>query len=709
MECSSSPRALAEPLESRTLLSATVTGTPTIVNASKLPGSQATETIVYNPTNPNQMYMVAENTGASGTDTSLLTSTSTDGGKTWAPMLRFTGGDGFPPAALDPSAAYDSFGNLFVAYKRADTGSTEVVYSYDNGQTFHVLASLKGIQDMPVLTTGPGAVWLGLEQAKLTGNPASVATAGAVVYRAKVSGLGRISALNRVAKLTGVNSLVDSMATGPAGQVVAAYQYATALGPSVIYIAADPDGLGPQNFKTINTGITSNIGTSDLIPALQGSGISANASLAFDDSADAYTGRLYLVYADASSPASVNSNIYLRYSDDNGLTWSSPAQVNDDSSPNSHFMPAVAVDPVTGAVAVTWYDSRNDNGVKGVGGTNQIANDDEQVYGAVGTPTRGGVSFSPNVRIQPAFSNANDIISNATSTIDANQFGTHNGLTFYNSRLSAAWADDSNSTGDNADGTLTFPDTYVATANVTVTNPPSGTLVGSFGPGVGTLKYTLPDGTRATFRLSKGYGYLFADSSGNLKLRLSDTTTTSALTITAAGGSRRVALTDVSDSGPLGSISAHSVDLTGTFSIAGSVNRVSIGNISGGTFAASGAIGTMNVASLTNSKLLSGASPGADNVFSGAGDTDDSFAAGSIRRLVVFGAIANSVIGAGVNPVDGVFGNGNDTIIGGAASRISSLRAASADSTSHFEAGAFGTVRIPELVDPSTDARFFIG
>lgn len=700
MECSSSARARVEPLESRTLLSATVSGTPAIVNASRLPGGQVDETIVYNPTNPNQMYLVASNDGSS-----LLTSTSADGGHTWTPMVRFTGSDGFPPASINPTAAYDSYGNLFVAYKRADTGSTEVLYSYDNAVTFHVLATLSGIQNDPVLTTGPNSVYLGLEQAKQTGNPASVANSGAVVYYTKVTGLGRIGKLNRVATLTTVHSMVESVAAGPAGQVVAAYQYTTAIGPSTIYTSTY-SGSGPQRFKTSPPQITTQVGTNDLIPAMEVSGISANPSLAFDNSADAYTGRLYLAYASAASTNSVNTNIYLAYSDNDGATWSSPVQVNDDSSPNSHFMPAVAVDPVTGTVGVTWYDSRNDNGIPGTGGTNNVANDDEQVYGAVGTPTTGGVNFSPNFVIQPAFSNA-DFIDTTTITIDPNQFGLHNGLTFYNGRLSASWADNSNSTNDNGNGTHLFPDTYVGTATITTTNPPTGTLIGSFGPG--TLKYTESDGTQASFRLSKGHGYLFADSSGNLKLRLSDTTTTSVLSITARGGGRRVALADVADNGPLGSIIAPTTDLTGTFSVAGSVNHVLMGNVNGGTFAASGSIGNVTLASLTNARLLSGATPGADNVFSGSGDTDDSFAAGSIRNLVVTGAITNSVVGAGVNPVDGVFGNGNDVIIGGVASRIGSIRAATADSASRFEAGAFGTVRIPQTLNPATDSRFFIG
>ena len=80
--------------------------------------------------------------------------------------------------------------------------------------------------------------------------------------------------------------------------------------------------------------------------------------------------------------------------------------MNDDATQNSQFFPRVAVDPLTGAVAVTWYDARNDAGVPGQGSTNTIPNDDAEFYGAVGTPTATGVTFAPNVAIQPAPSNA---------------------------------------------------------------------------------------------------------------------------------------------------------------------------------------------------------------------------------------------------------------------------------------------------------------
>ena len=705
MGSSPSRRALLEPLESRTLLSATVSSAVTIVNTSRLIGPQENETIVYNPTSPNQLYLVANNNG-----TSLFTGTSTDGGHTWTPKVQFTGSDGFPPAAFSSSAAYDSFGNLYIAYKRADTGGTEVLFSYDNGQTFHVLASLNGIQGFPVLATGPGSVWLALQQPALTGNPASVATAGAVAYWAKVSGLGRIAALNHVTSISAVNAYPQGLAVGPAGQVTVAYQYLTELGPSIIYTRTDPDGLGPQPFAPANSQVVTNVGSNESITPVSGSSISASASLAYDYSPDAYTGRLYLAYLSAADANTENLNVFLRYSDDDGITWSSPVQVNDDTSPNSHFMPKVAVDPVTGAVAVTWYDSRNDNGIPGTGGTDNIANDDEQVYGAVGTPISNGVSFSPNSVIQPAFSNENDSMNVATLSVDPNGFGLHNGLTFYNGRVNASWADNSNSTNDNGNGRLANPDVYVGTFNVTTTNPPTGTLVGTFGTGSSpSLKFTESDGTLVTFQLNRGHGYLFTDASGNLELRLSGTTTASSLSITARNGSRRVSLSNVSVNGSLGSINAVTTDLTGTFAVSGQVKRANFGTISGGTFSAGGAIGNVTVASLTNARVLSGALPGPDNVFAGAGDTDDVFNAGSINSLVVRGAITTSVIGAGVNPVDGVFGNGNDAIIGGVASRISTLRAATADSGSMFEAGAFGNVSLPQKLDPATDPRFLIG
>ena len=50
-----------EGLESRTLLSATAVGTPTLVNATKLAGPQSNESMAISQTNPQELFVVSDN------------------------------------------------------------------------------------------------------------------------------------------------------------------------------------------------------------------------------------------------------------------------------------------------------------------------------------------------------------------------------------------------------------------------------------------------------------------------------------------------------------------------------------------------------------------------------------------------------------------------------------------------------------------------
>jgi hypothetical protein len=83
------------------------------------------------------------------------------------------------------------------------------------------------------------------------------------------------------------------------------------------------------------------------------------------------------------------------------------------------------------------------------------------------------------------------------------------------------------------------------------------------------------------------------------------------------------------------------------------------------------------------------------------------FGAGSIGNVHVTGVISSSFIGAGVNPVDGTLGNGNDTSAG--ASLIKTIFAkGGADAATRFEASAFGTAHLPTKVVATTDPRFIV-
>ena len=85
-----------------------------------------------------------------------------------------------------------------------------------------------------------------------------------------------------------------------------------------------------------------------------------------------------------------------------------------------------------------------------------------------------------------------------------------------------------------------------------------------------------------------------------------------------------------------------------------------------------------------------------------------SYGPGTISALSVSGSVtADTVIAAAANPVDGIFGNGNDTAAG--AGQIASIAIGGlADPTARFEAPGFGRVRIhgAVLTDLATDPRF---
>ncbi len=131
-------------------------------------------------------------------------------------------------------------------------------------------------------------------------------------------------------------------------------------------------------------------------------GIGPGAVVAVDNTLGSFStfqGRIYVAYVDRyttthdpgfddfNNPVnnpSDNTDIFLTFSDDGGQTWSTPAQVNDDAGTTDghsgavdpddgessddavfndgrpQYEPQIAVDPVTGTVAMSWLDVRDD-------------------------------------------------------------------------------------------------------------------------------------------------------------------------------------------------------------------------------------------------------------------------------------------------------------------------------------------------------------
>jgi hypothetical protein len=83
--------------------------------------------------------------------------------------------------------------------------------------------------------------------------------------------------------------------------------------------------------------------------------------MAIDKSDGEHSGRVYMTWTDfVENNPDEGMNIYLSFSDDNGVTWSSPKIVNDDDVPSSHqYYSGIDVNP-SGVLCLSWYDRRVD-------------------------------------------------------------------------------------------------------------------------------------------------------------------------------------------------------------------------------------------------------------------------------------------------------------------------------------------------------------
>ena len=418
---------------------------PSNFNVTAMPGNEAENAIAVNPTNPSNVVAMST---LPDVVAGLAVGVSTDGGATWARrVIGSTTADPLGDICCDEQLAWDRFGNLWMTYLLNSSGDVFVALSTDGGGSFTKVADIQTKSgDQPSIAVGPNSVWV-----SFTRTPGNQIQA----FGAPVTGLDHFGSFTAPKNVPSPgNGDYGDTAVGPAGQVMVAYQNATnGQGGADIYTAVDPDGLGPAGFGKPNLVTHSHVGGFDFIPAQPNRSIDAEANLAWDRSGGAHKGRVYLVWTQETPNESDNTDIMLQHSDDNGATWSPAAKLNDDHTTNSQYDPAIALDQTSGALAVSWYDTRNDLGTGGSGDTDGIPNDDFQIWAT--DSTDGGATFAPNFQVSQGTSNA----------IDANSFfdiGDYTHAAFVSGTFWPAWSDNSNSTGDNPDGTLHQLDLYTA-------------------------------------------------------------------------------------------------------------------------------------------------------------------------------------------------------------------------------------------------------
>ncbi len=432
---------------------ATAAGPPLNFNVTAMPGNEAEDAIAVNPTNPSNVVAMST---LPDVVAGLAVGVSFNGGQTWARRVIGTAGDPLGEICCDQQLAWDRFGNLWMTYLVNTNGHVLVALSTNGGISFTKVADVVTNGDQPSIAVGQNSVWI-----SYTFFPGTQIQA----FGAPITGPGQFGSFTAPESVPSPHSNGDygDTAVSPAGQVMVTYQNATnGQGGTNIYTAVDPDGLGPAGFTpgslAANSRVAhSHVGGFDFIPAQPDRSIDAEANLAWDRSGGSHTGRVYLVWTQETPNESDNTDIMLQHSDDDGATWSPAVQLNDDHTTNSQYDPAIALDQSSGDVAVSWYDTRNDLGSGGSGDTDGIPNDDFQIWAT--DSTNGGISWAPNFRVSQGTSNA----------IDANSYfdvGDYTHAAFVAGSFWPAWSDNSNSTGDNPDGTLHQLDLYTAKVSI---------------------------------------------------------------------------------------------------------------------------------------------------------------------------------------------------------------------------------------------------
>jgi hypothetical protein len=445
---------------------------PQNIDASQASGNEAEDAIAINPTNPSNIVAMSIPLSE---DSGLFEAVSFDGGQTWTRQI-IGNGDNLGEICCDEQLAWDEFGNLWMVYLLNTDNNVPIAVSTDGGLTFEKVTEVVPVKpkgsrspknsgskgtanvakgsagaDQPSIAVGAGSVWV------------SYAVYPSVTVQAsgaEVTGLGQFgdfSEPENVPTAKGHGNFGDT-AVGPDGQVMVIFQDQTnGQGGSRIYTAVDPDGLGKDGFGNPVFMVHSRVGGFDYLPVQPDRSVDAEANLAWDRSGGAHDGRVYAIWTQEVKNESDNMDIMLQYSDDDGVTWTPAVRLNDDAGTNSQVNPAIAVDQDTGYVGVSWYDARNDLGTGGPGDTDGIPNDDVQIWATYSTD--GGATFVPNLQVSEGTSNSAD-------TGSGFNFGDYTHAAFQSHDFFPAWSDNSNSTGENPDGTLHQLDLYSAKVTV---------------------------------------------------------------------------------------------------------------------------------------------------------------------------------------------------------------------------------------------------
>ncbi len=412
------------------------------VDVSNECGPQSETFITLNPTAPKQL--------AGGSNEifrdSMRGYTSSDGGASWSgvdlPLPAPLSGTHDIRFGSDPTLAFDSKGTLYYGYivvffgggngvngsELAVARSTDGGKSYPSVTYFGFQSGSNHFNDKPMIAadTNPGSPYR--DRVYLAWDASSGGSAGGGVRLAWSPDGGATFTSTRVDDPSGPGQAIGACPfVGPNGEVYVVWNDYKA---NAIVFNRSLDG--GATWGTPTTVATKTLAFDMAIPAEGYRGALVYPVGGSDRSGGSHRGRLYCAWMDLT--AAGTTDILLAASDDQGATWSAPKAVTDALLfPVDRFNPWMSVDPVTGDVNLSFYDTRNDTT-----GSRYMTD----IYFTQSTD--GGGSFrSPNTRVTTASSNEHDCAGTVPCPgIDyGNQQGDYAGLVSYGGMSHPIWTD----------------------------------------------------------------------------------------------------------------------------------------------------------------------------------------------------------------------------------------------------------------------------
>jgi hypothetical protein len=422
----------------------TCTGQPALkvgpnVNVSNECGPQSETYITLNPARPKML--------AGGSNEIFRLPMrgyfSTDGGGSWGGVdlpLPPAKGNGLNFGS-DPTLAFDTLGHVFYGYIVVYVGNGNgingtamaVARSDDGGRTYpqFTLFSTEGgsghFNDKPMITTDTNPASPFRDSVYIAWDAAAGGSTGGGVRLARSVNHGVTFTTTRVDDPGGPGRAIGAVPfVGPNGEVYVSWNDYAA---NTIAFSRSLDGgvtWEPQRVIAAKQ-----IPFDTLVPAESFRGALVYPACDTDRSAGAHRGRLYCSWMDRSTGGT--TDILATFSDDGGTTWAAPMPATDAiASPVDRFNHWLSVDPVTGDVNVSFYDTRNDTT-----GSRFMTD----VY--FSQSRTGGASWLPNVRVTDVSSNEHDCngVFPCAGINYGNQQGDYEGLVSFGGVSYAIWTD----------------------------------------------------------------------------------------------------------------------------------------------------------------------------------------------------------------------------------------------------------------------------